>query len=251
MQGDLFRGTENETVISNSLVAPFTKTMEGELEFEGGYILGRWTHRFSEISEYSLQLCYDRVQRDSVLLSGSGRVFDLDFQHRLPIGHWHDVVWGAGYLLSHDRLGSTPDFMVENELSKTEIVNFFLQDEITLSPDRLHLALGTKLEGNSHSGFEVQPSGRLTWTPNNVHTIWLSVSRAVRTPSRLEQDVRINRTVLPPFAPIQNMGPSPYPTVFAIKGGDWFDSEELLAIEFGYRVNPGRQFSLDFAGFLQ
>ena len=59
----------------------------------------------------------------------------------------------------------------------------FVQDEIALRTD-VTLTLGTKVEHNDYTGFEVQPSGRLQWNVTPKQTLWAAVSRAVRTPSQ-------------------------------------------------------------------
>jgi iron complex outermembrane recepter protein len=60
----------------------------------------------------------------------------------------------------------------------------------------------------------------------------------VRTPSRAEDDIRLN----------QGPGPAPGSLVSAF-GDRSFDSEELLAYELGYRVRPHEVLSLDLATF--
>src|SRR5207249_7572921 len=99
--------------------------------------------------------------------------------------------------------------------SVTRIFNTFVQDEITLVKDRLRLTLGSKFERNDYTGFEIQPSGRLLWTPHEQHSIWASVSRAVRTPSRADVDSRIISAIVPPGAPPLSM---PNLGVFTVDG---------------------------------
>src|SRR5439155_26324828 len=87
---------------------------------------------------------------------------------------------------------------------------------------------------------EIQPGARILWTPNEHHTLWGSVSRAVRTPSRAENDVILNRAV------------EPVPNLFlqsTILGSDAFDSEKLLAYEVGYRSQLHPNVSVDLAAF--
>ena len=98
--------------------------------------------------------------------------------------------------------------------------------------DRLHLTLGTKLEYNDDTHFEYQPSGRLLWKVTERQTAWAAVSRAVRTPSRIDREL---------FAP----GTPPY----FIVGGTNFDSEKLIAYEAGYRIQPHERVSLSLAAF--
>ena len=92
----------------------------------------------------------------------------------------------------------------------------------------MRLTLGSKFEHNDYSGFEYQPSGRLAWTPAERHTVWGAISRAVRSPSRIDQEF---------FLP------------GVVAGGSNFVSEELLAYELGYRVQPFQKLSFSLAAF--
>jgi iron complex outermembrane receptor protein len=71
------------------------------------------------------------------------------------------------------------------------------------------------------------------------------VSRAVRTPSRSEHDIRINSRVLPPDV----LFPGSPPVVTTLFGDPDFESEELLAYEIGYRVQPTDKLAFDAAAF--
>src|SRR5690606_28562417 len=112
----------------------------------------------------------------------------------------------------------------------------FVQDQIMLLEDRLYLTLGSKLEYNDFTGFELQPSARIAWSPNERNTLWAAVSRAVRTPSRAEDDMRL-RLMVPPISIIE------------VLGNHDFDSEELLASEVGYRSALHPNFTIDATAF--
>src|SRR5262249_18896742 len=98
----------------------------------------------------------------------------------------------------------------------------------------LKLTLGSKFEHNDFTGFEIQPSGRLAYIPDSRQVIWASISRAVRTPTRLETDVQLRIT---PNGPI------------ILSGNPDFHSEDLVAYELGYRVRPSRNVSFDLTPF--
>jgi iron complex outermembrane receptor protein len=137
-------------------------------------------------------------------------------------------------------VGNSPTISLIPGSRTLELFSAFVQDEITLVPNRLRLTLGSKFEHNDFTGFEIQPSGRLLWTPRDNQSVWASVSRAVRTPSRSEDDVVLNqpREVAPGlFLPI------------TITGNQDMDSEKLLAYEIGYRSQPWEQLSFDLATF--
>lgn len=123
----------------------------------------------------------------------------------------------------------------------------FIRDEITLIPERLLLTLGTRLDRNDFTGLEVQPNARLMWMPNNENSAWLAVSRAVRTPSRAENDVHLNAMQLQnlPGIPV-----SPLPILAVFQGSHSYNSEKLIAYELGYRHQFSSRASVDVAGFV-
>src|SRR4029077_12290311 len=101
------------------------------------------------------------------------------------------------------------------------------------------LTLGSKFEHNIYSGFEIQPNARLLWTPTPHQTLWAAVTRAVRTPSRLDQDLQL--TVL-----LQQANPTIYLRVLGNKN---FSSEQLLGTDVGYRTLIAEKLYLDLAVF--
>jgi iron complex outermembrane receptor protein len=108
-----------------------------------------------------------------------------------------------------------------------------VQDEVELIKDRVRITLGSKFEHNDYTGFESQPSGRLAWTPNDEHTVWAAVSRAVRSPSRIDRDFALS-----------------IPGVITVlAGSENFESEEVLAYEAGWRLQPHERAWLSLSVF--
>ena len=199
LQGDFYSGTE--------------QAQPKDTKVDGQNVLGRWTHTFSEESDLSVQMYFDRTWRDEPgVFAEDLKTYDFDFQYRLPIGERQSFIWGAGYRLMADHVLNTPALAFLPPDLNLQLFNSFVQDEITLVPDRLKWTLGMKLEHNDFSGFEVEPSTRLAWTPDNRQTVWGAISRAVRSPSRVDRDF---------FIP----GQAPY----LLAGGPNFLSEDLLA----------------------
>ncbi|MDQ3566064.1 MAG: TonB-dependent receptor [Pseudomonadota bacterium] len=199
-----------------------------EIDVSGANVIGRWSHTFYEGSELQLQVYYDRTHRDIPnTFSEDLDTYDVDFQHRFPLGERHDIVWGLGYRLIEDDVSNTPAVAFLPSQVSRQWFSGFVQDEIALVKDRLHLSLGTKIEHNDYTGFEFQPSGRLAWRLSEQQTLWSAISRAVRTPSRIDREF----------------------FQFPIDGGPDFDSEELLAYELGYRVQPFSRLALSLAAY--
>ena len=205
-----------------------------DISVDGNNVIARWSHTISADSDFKLQLYYDRTHRNIPgIFAEDLDTYDVDFQHRFPLGKRHDIVWGLGYRLMDDDVVNTPTLAFLPAKVTRQIFSGFVQDEITLVKDRLHFTLGTKLEHNEYTGIEFQPSGRLAWTLAEHQTLWAAVSRAVRTPSRV--DVEFFAPGAPPFTFLQ--------------GGANFVSEELLAYELGYRIQPHPRLSLSIATF--
>jgi len=114
-----------------------------------------------------------------------------------------------------------------------QLVSGFLQDEISLIRDQLIVTVGSKFEHNDFSGFEFQPSARIAWLPVTNHTLWAAVSRAVRSPSRIDTEV---------FAPSA-------PPFLLRGGGNRFDSETVIAYELGYRTELANKLGLALSTF--
>jgi len=219
LQGDLYDGRIGQP-------------SAGDITVSGGNVMAKWSRTISETSGLTAQLYYDRTNRDIPGTFGEDLdTYDVDLQHQTRLGARHDLVWGLGYRLINDRITNTPALAFLPAHVARQWFTGFVQDEIALVPDRLHLALGTKIEHNDYTGFEIQPSGRVNWTLSPAATLWAAVSRAVRTPSRVDREL---------YAP----GQPPY----FLAGGPGFHSEEELAYELGYRHQRG-SFALSVATF--
>jgi iron complex outermembrane recepter protein len=209
----------------------------------GGNVLGRWTRSFSGTSDMSLQFYYDRTHLTlpvpAAFFAPAGTLrddldtYDLDFQHRFALGSRQVVVWGLGYRFTHDNVENAPALGFFPEKLDQNLYSAFVQDEISLRED-LALTLGTKLEHTDYTGFEYEPSIRLQWDATQRHSLWAAVSRAVRTPSRIDRDIS---------------QPIPGYLIVILEGGERFRSEELLAYELGVRGQLGSRVTASLSTF--
>ncbi|MBA4146726.1 MAG: TonB-dependent receptor [Verrucomicrobia bacterium] len=218
-QGDLYGGDINQAINDNITVG-------------GGNFLSRWNRTISEDSDLQVQFYYDRTyRRIPGTFAEDLDTYDLDFQHRF---HWmerNEIVWGLGYRLIVDDVDNIALAFLPEELTR-HVFSAFVQDKIEIVEDKLFFTLGTKIEHNDYTGVEIQPSARAAWLPLTNQTVWAAVSRAVRTPSRIDRHL---------FAPSQ--------PPFLIAGGPGFDSEEVIAYEVGYRFQPMQRLSVSIATF--
>jgi iron complex outermembrane receptor protein len=117
-----------------------------------------------------------------------------------------------GYRFTHDVVQNAPGLGFFPTTLNQDLYSAFLQDEIALQSD-LALTLGSKIEHNDYTGFEFEPNVRLMWSGLKNQTIWSAISRAVRTPSRVDEDLK---EATPPLLVI-------------LEGASDFKSEEVIA----------------------
>jgi iron complex outermembrane receptor protein len=220
-----------------TVTPPFSAPLEDNEASTGFDLLGRWTRALSDVSHLSVQAYVDSYSR----LQESRDTADIELEHRFRVASRHDVVWGVGYRFSTDDLHLDPVSETSPRKADLNLYTAFLQDEMTVVPDRVHFTAGAKVEHNDFTGFEVQPSLRAMWTPANGHTLWGSVSRSVSTPSRLYHDTRFNVIAFPlPDGTVVELAYVPRKDL---------PSEKLNAFEVGYRANVSTALSVDVAAF--
>jgi iron complex outermembrane receptor protein len=237
-QGDYYNGDSEFITALVSYASPTPIIVQDEAARQGGDVLVRWRRWLDDDSDFALQAYYD-VTNDEALWYGevTDTIADIDFQHRFRPHDRHEIVWGMGVRHTVDEASGTLILALTKPKRAVNVYSAFVQDEITLTPDLLSLTVGTKLEHNGYTGFEYQPSVRLAYTPAAHRTLWAAVSRAVRTPSRVDRDLRLTGAAV---------APGVYPRLM---GNPDSESEELIAFELGYRIQPHDRVTLDAATF--
>jgi iron complex outermembrane receptor protein len=224
----------------DSITSPAVQAEFSESNTTGGYLQADWTHRQSERSDTSLQVSFDRYRRNDALRE-TRNTLDLDFSHHFRWGSRQDVVWGAGYRYSASSTDGNLFFSLKPPDLNTQLFSAFVQDEITLVPDRLSLIVGTKIEHNYYTGFGVMPTLRATWAFHEHQMVWAAISRALRTPSEIDtaSQLTVNGFV-PPSGP---------PDLIRIVGNPAFQDEQEITYEAGYRIQPYDRLSMDFTAY--
>lgn len=236
-------GAAGETPIRYAFTTPFKTPFNNRVKGETAHVLGRWTHTLSASSDLQVQTYASHESAQLHVLSALAQTFDIELQHRTKWGERHQIVWGGGYRLRETKLDGRGDFAFAPEDRTTGVFSAFVQDEYSLVPDVLRLTVGSRFEHHPFTGFNLQPNIRLSWTPNEQHTIWGSIARAVRTPSVGERDTS---TGIADILTDRNTG---LPLVFQNRPPSKVLSETVVAFEAGYRVRPWARSSIDVATF--
>jgi iron complex outermembrane recepter protein len=264
LQGDLYSAREGPPVIGTvSTAGAVTQNVASVVNISGGFLQGIWDHASSPHSNISLQLSYDKYQRNDQLREGRWTC-DIDLQHNFTGWRRQDIVWGLTYRYSASRSdgnldlslvpaednsqpsnsasdSDTPGISLVPADSNTQLFSSFIQDNLAIVPRRLSLTIGAKLERNDYTGFGFMPSARVAWTPTQRETAWAAVSKTERTPSEL--DIAL-RTVVGGFP-----GPGGIPVSVILFGNPNVANEDSTAYEVGYRKMVSPQLSVDFTAY--
>lgn len=189
--------------------------------YDASHLLARAAGRTATGREWTVQGYVDRNLREH---PGSFReeLLTVDL-----VGQWggtsgrHRWLLGAGYRWSHDEVSTGPAFTFKPEDRRLQWARAFAHDELAWGSD-LKLSGSLSLEHNPYTGVEALPSLRAAWTPAAHLTLWGSLSRAMRAPSRVDREF---------FQPAE----PPH----LLDGGPGFDSERSTVLELGLRGTAG------------
>jgi iron complex outermembrane receptor protein len=202
----------------------------------GGNVNFRWERENQNGTGFTLQSYFDRTVRTGIALGETRNTIDIDFVQHLNLPGRQKFAWGGGLHWSPFQVIAPSSFDTLIPASATDHNHTaFLQDEVPLG-SRVFLTAGAKLQHNNYSGFDIQPSGRLLWTPANHQSAWIGVTRAVTTPSDLEEDFQLTGPI----------GPT---TFIRVAGNHNFRSEDVIGYEAGYRTLVRNRVFVDLAAF--
>lgn len=241
-EGNLYTAREGELgLFLPSITSPGLIPIAEEINLGGGFLQSDWKHQYGENSDSDLQVSFTRYRRDDPLEPETRDTLYADYQRHFGWGTRQDIILGGGYYFTTDNIPGSLTVSFNPQSKTLQVVNFFVQDEIALIPNRLYLTVGTKFEHNDYTGFGWMPSVRAAWEGSPRHMFWGAVSRALRTPSRNDTDLRVG---LGGFA-----GPNGQPVFEEFIANPNFQDEQLTAYEAGYRSTFSKTFSLDLAAY--
>ncbi|MBT2189073.1 TonB-dependent receptor plug domain-containing protein [Sphingobium nicotianae] len=241
MNAEYYDERANSLALFPNLTGPIVATPQVQIN-RGGHLLANWNHRFSPASDLTAQGYYDKVHTQFINADVRFDTYDVELRHHVVLGMRHDLVWGGGYRRITYDSRATQVISVSPPSGGETVYNLFTQDDFALT-GRLHLIAGLKLEHNSYTGWENEPTLRLRWSIAPDHTVWAAVSKAVRTPSFGDEFARANLAVTP-------ASPTAPPALIAVFGNPGaVDAERLTSWQVGYRGAIEDNLAIDASGF--
>jgi iron complex outermembrane receptor protein len=241
-QGDVYDEGAGTAQTVASYTMPYSQNLYATEPRSGGNILGRWQRVYNEGEDFQLQIFYDRTNRYDPNFTDLRNTYDIDFLDRFRLPGGQQISWGLGARWSR---GYNPivvpglTFLPEHRTDR--LLTAFLQDEIALFDKRLTFTFGTKFLETNFTGLQLQPTGRLLWTPTKRQTFWTAFTHAVRTPSDVEEN----------FTELEYAGATldGLPVFGRFNPNHNFRSEELNGYEAGYRFLLRKSLYFDIAAF--
>jgi iron complex outermembrane recepter protein len=244
--GDALNSRLSSLTTMPQLTAPYSSTIRSRDPFHDQSLLGRWTHRYHSSGEMSLQTYFDHTALDvQALLALQSRVFDAEFVNRIHLGSRNEVVSGIEFRSTADRADTNSAAQLRPASRTSRLLSAFLEDELSLLDRKLVMTTGSKFEHNQVTGWEIQPNIRLMAHKSERHTFWAAASRAVRTPSVVDESLDYLYAVMPPNA----VSPGAPACAISVVGTSNVRSEDLLAFDLGYRSRLQENLAVDLATF--
>jgi iron complex outermembrane receptor protein len=190
--GDIYRGVIGP---NPNNIDPATRGQD----YHGSNLLFNWiynattlqSHRFFAYLDSSRFNTNKGLTRSALNTMGqqidNRNIVDLNYQ---ITQRWQPQVltWGAGYRRVSDNEDTRPSLQLIPMSKIDRTYSTFVQDDISVLKDKGHFILGTKYEHNPYTGSEWQPSVRTTYFIADS-LVWAAWSRALRIPTRLEEDL--------------------------------------------------------------
>jgi iron complex outermembrane receptor protein len=218
----------------------------GVSDTQVGHVLGRWTHKQPSGATLQLQSFVDLAHRRESIGEYSRQTVDLDAVFHSVVATRHDLVVGGGYRFIAESADGGIGYTFTPNRTSEQLVNAFVQDEIALAGRRIALTLGAKFERATDEAVTVQPTARVMWMLPDRQHLWAAISRALRTPSQVDEGVRVD---LPPMVPAATPGTPSFPILVSAFGNPMLTNERLISMETGYRIDVGARVALDVSAF--
>ncbi|MGY8872266.1 MAG: TonB-dependent receptor plug domain-containing protein, partial [Pseudomonadales bacterium] len=209
--------------------------------------LVRVEERISKSSNHMLQLSANKESGKQNFLDEEFKAVDVEYQINTLVGE-HQLDMGGYYRYNDIKLDSAQYIMDFGNSNKLEHYGGFFQAQLNLIPDTFHIILGNMSAYNDYTGWENQPSFRAIYKFSPNQTLWFNVSKAVRVPSYLEHNIKlqVSGSKVGDFVNTGNPLIDNYVLAAYLRGNPNIEAEKTVSYEMGYRLSQ-EDYSFDFS----
>lgn len=216
------------------------------LEDDGEHfnVLGRWVREVSDTNVLTLQGYYNFQERSDFGTKMTAKTLSVEASQFVKATDWADIVWGLTWRRSEDESVASRGYSFAPDEFSGEWMSGYAQAEFEPLPDTWRIILGARAEKTPYTDWEFQPSLRTIWLGDDDWSVWGAVSRAVRSPTRIETSLNAAIDTVEPFS---EYNPSPLPVDIYLRSYPDYAAEDLIAYEAGFRKGWDDGSSLDIA----
>ena len=179
VSGDAYVAQLGESVRVYTFRPPSAALVDDPVDVHGFNVLAAWRRSHSNGASWRVQAYVDSTYRLGTDFGERRTTVDIDAIQQQAPWRAHSLSWGLGARTSPSRIIQTYAFSDFEPAAHTlNWFSAFVQDAVTVRPRRLTVTAGAKLEHNTYSGLDLQPSLRALWTPSERHSVWAGASRA-------------------------------------------------------------------------
>ena len=208
--------------------------------FSGRNLVTRLEHELSPHIKLKGQLFYDQYKVHTQFIREKKETYDGDFQVDFRNVMHQNISLGTNLRWYRSHFDNTPQFQMPSRT--TSMKSFFINDELVLLDGLLRVIGGVKVERNSYTGWEYQPSARIVASDDDW-AVWVAASKSVRTPNDIENGLTWNR---------KGSGwCSAFPDICMVTqtGDGRAQSEDVYTYEIGGRLRPTKNSLIEVAAF--
>lgn len=237
LHGDVYRVTTGVAGYWMPIVTTPAQAIEhykGLNHFTGRNLVFRVEKELTSDIKFTGQLLYDQSTIDTKVIHEKKETFDGDFQLDVADVLSQNISVGMDLRRLRSRYDNTAQFQMPSRM--TGLASFFINDELSLLDGHLRIIGGVKMERNSYTKWINQPSIRAI-ASNDDWALWVSASRAARTPNDMEN------------GSVWNVKRSSGMLVKVIGPAKRAKSEKVTSYEVGARLRPNRDSLIEVTAF--
>jgi len=215
--------------------------------FNGKNIVLRIEKEIAPKLSFSGQLFYDNYKVHTKIIREKNETFDADFQIDAKNVLHQNISVGTNMRKLRSHFDNTPQFQMPSRWSGLN--SFFINDELSLFDGRFRIIGGLKVEKNSYTKWESQPSIRAIASDDNW-AVWVAASKSVRTPNDLENGLLWNRKASGWCPPPGTPGfPAGRACIVKQVGTGVAQTEHVKTYEIGARARPTEKSLIEVTAF--
>jgi iron complex outermembrane receptor protein len=207
----------------------------------------KWKYIYNNNIHSNYDIYFNRISRKSYLSSIDRKIFNFNNINNIRLSNKHKLKIGIGYrYLIEDFQDGKYDNITINQFNpnkeKNQLYNAFIQHNYSILPKKLDLIYGGKFQHHYLTGDHLLPSTQIRYTPNDYNTFWISFSKGVKNPNKLETNLRRVASYINSYDLYTYWAGTNYSNINP-------KEEKISSYEIGYRRRLFDKLEIDISGF--